>query len=116
MKTFVLKISTFVCVILLLLTATMWTSCKKDKVTHGKVTAVTEAHVPVGGATVHLAAPSANGQLSYTGTTDGTGLASFDVPLPGIWDVTITKDTLTGTGVLRLDEPGKSDAITVILR
>ena len=33
MKTFVLKISAFVCVILLLLTATVGTSCKKDHTT-----------------------------------------------------------------------------------
>ena len=46
----------------------------------------------------------------------------FEIDLPGIWDVTVTTkaDTLfgvgTGTGVLRLDEPGKHDEEIIIVR
>jgi|ERR1019366_687914 hypothetical protein len=117
MKKFILKISAFACVMLLLLTVTFSTSCKKDKTTHGKVTVVDSANVPVSAAKVLLAAPSANGQKSYTGTTDGSGLASFDIPLPAIWDVTVTKGLLTGTGILRLDtdQLGKTVTTTIIV-
>jgi hypothetical protein len=116
MKTIVLKISSIASIVLMLLTASVWTSCKKDKTTHGKVTVVNGAGTAVSGATVYLAAPSANGQKSYTGTTDASGTTSFEIPLPGIWDVNVKKDSLTAAGVLRLDEPGKKDEIKVILR
>ena len=115
MKTFVTKISAFLSIALILLTLTMITSCKKDKVTHGTVTVKNEAGTAVSGAKVLLSANSVAGQKSYTGTSDASGTAKFDVPLPAIWDVTVTKDTLTGQGVLRLDEPGKSDAVTITL-
>lgn len=116
MKTFVSKISAAVLVILLFVAVSTVTSCKKDKTTHGKVTVTNESHTPIAGAKVFLSAPSAAGQKTYTGTTESSGAASFDIPLPGIWDITVTKDALTGTGVLRLDEPGKKDEVTVIVR
>lgn len=116
MKTFVSKISTFVCFTLLLFSVTFWTACKKDKTTYGTVTVTNEAGTVQKAATVVLAAPSASGQKSFTGKTDGTGVVKFEIDLPGIWDVTVTADTLYGTGVLRLDEPGKKDEIKVIVR
>ena len=116
MKTSVLKISSFICVCFLLFTATVVTSCKKDKKTYGTVTVKNASGTLISAAKVLLAAPSANGQKSSTGSTDGSGVAKFELPLPAIWDVTVTKDSLSGTGVLRLDEPGKHDDIVVIIR
>ena len=120
MKTFVLRFSSFAIVFLLLLTALSTPSCKKDKICHGKVTVVDSIGTPVAGATVVLAAPSVNGQVTYTGSTDGTGVVTFEVKLPAIFDVKATQifnyPGKTGLGVLRLDEPGKSTEITVTLK
>lgn len=118
MKTFTLKFSSFAFVLLLVTSATLLTSCKKDKTTYGKVTVVTEAKAPVLDATVTLSAPSANGEKSFTQKTNASGVTDFEIDLPGIWDVNVvTSDSLlTGTGVLRIDEPGKKDEITVIVR
>jgi hypothetical protein len=119
MKTFVTKISASLAISFLFLTLTTITSCKKEKTTHGTVTVKNAAGVAVNGAKVVLSAYSAtSGTLKppITGTTDASGTAKFDVQLPGIWDVNVTKDTLTGQGVLRLDEPGKKDEITIVIR
>lgn len=119
MKTFFIKFSVFASVFLLFLTAITAPSCKKDKTCHGKVTVVDTAGHPISAATVKLAAPSVNGQVTYTETTDGSGIASFEVKLPAIFDVFATKATypgMAGVGVLRLDEPGKSAEVTVTMK
>lgn len=120
MKTFVLRFSTFAIIFLLLLTAISTPSCKKDKTCHGKVTVIDTAGIPVPLATVKLAAPSVNGQVTYTGITDGTGIVTFEVKLPAIFDVFATQAInypgMTGVGVIRLDEPGKTAETTVTLK
>lgn len=116
MKTFTLKFSAFVCAFILLFTAFSSSSCKKDKTCHGKVHVNDTAGVAVANAKVKLAAPSVNGDVEYENVTDAAGDVSFDVKLPAIFDVTATKATypgMIGTGVLRLDEPGKSNEVTV---
>ena len=62
MKTFVSRISTFVCLTLLLFSVTFWTACKKDKTTYGTVTVTDEVGTKIKSAKVVLAAPSASGQ------------------------------------------------------
>lgn len=114
MKTFVLKSSAFA--VMILLTITLVTSCKKDKVTKGTVMVTNVKSAPVSGAKVHLSANSANGKKTYDATTDPSGKAEFEIDLPAIWDVTVVKDSLLGTGVLRLDEPGKKTTVTIIAR
>ncbi|MBA3704870.1 MAG: carboxypeptidase regulatory-like domain-containing protein [Bacteroidetes bacterium] len=114
MKTHILKFSAFVGVLLLLLTAFGASSCNKDKTTHGKIHVVDGQGAYVAGAAVHLSAP--NSQVVYDGTTDGSGYVQFDVRLPAIFDVTASKDSLIGTGVLRLDEPGKTTELNVTVR
>lgn len=116
MKTFALRTSAIVCAFALILTATMATSCKKDKTTYGTVTVQTTSGKLVSGAKVLLSAAAVAGEKTYEGVTDGSGEAEFEIALPGIWDVTVTKDSLSGTGVLRLDEPGKSDNTTITVR
>jgi hypothetical protein len=119
MKTFTIKFSASVCAFILLFTAFSSSSCKKDKTCHGKVHVTDTAGVPVANATVKLAAPSVNGDVTYDETTDGSGDASFEVKLPAIFDVTATKATypnMVGTGVLRLDEPGKTSEVTVEIK
>jgi|SRR6218665_1413407 len=118
MKNFTLKFSAFVVVFTLLFAAFSTSSCKKDKTCHGTVRVVDTANVPVGSAAVRLSAPSVGGDVVYEATTDGSGEATFEVKLPAIFDVTATKatmPTLLGVGVLRLDEPGKSNDITVTM-
>jgi hypothetical protein len=118
MKTFILKSSAFACVLVLLFTAFSTSSCKKDKTCHGTVKVMDTTGKVVAGAIVKLAAPSVNGQVTYTSNTDGTGNASFDVKLPAIFDVTATQPLHSGvgTGILRLDEPGKSNEVTVVIK
>ena len=117
MKTFTLRFSAFAVASLLVFAALSSSSCKKDKTCHGTVRVVDTANNPVGSATVKLSAPSVNGDVTYSSTTDGSGDATFEVKLPAIFDVTATKATVgTGTGVLRLDEPGKTNDVTVTLQ
>jgi hypothetical protein len=113
MKTFTLKFSAFVFAFILLFAAFSSSSCKKDKVCHGKVHVTDTAGSPVPSATVKLAAPSVGGDVTYETVTDGSGDATFEVQLPAIFDVTASKSGKTGAGVLRLDEPGKTGEVTV---
>lgn len=101
--------------IMLLFAAVLTPSCKKDQTCHGKVHCVDSSGVAVGAATVILAAPSVNGDVTYKGSTDGSGDVSFEVALPAIFDVTATKGSLSGVGVIRLDEPGKDAEVTVTM-
>jgi hypothetical protein len=117
MKTAIHKLSAIVCVVLLVVTATTTSSCKKDKTCHGKVHVIDTLGAPIASANVKLSAPSVGGQTEYNGVTDGSGDCTFEVTLPAIFDVTATKAGMsgTGTGVIRLDEPGKEDAVTVTI-
>lgn len=141
MKIFINRSSVIASVLFLLFITITTTSCKKEKKTVGKVTVNKANGTPVIGATVNLAAPSANGVTEYTEKTIESGLAEFEIPLPAIWDVSVTYYdtlylpntgvldttaafsstvdsviTLYGTGVLRLDEPGKTESVVVVVR
>ncbi len=120
MKTLFLKLFTFGGILFLLSAAFIGSSCKKDKTCRGKVHVSDTTGKPVGGAFVRLAAPSVQGDVIYDATTDNSGTASFEIKLPAIFDVTAEKKSLypgkLGVGVLRLDEPGKSAEITVVIR
>lgn len=115
MKTLINRFPAIIGIVLLLSVMFIPTSCKKDKTCHGKVKVVDTNGAPVSGASVHLAAPSVNGDVVYDNTTDGSGEASFDVKLPAIFDVTATSPlySTTAVGVLRLDEPGKDADVTI---
>jgi hypothetical protein len=119
MKTFILKSLVFGSVVLLLTAAFTTSSCRRDKTCHGKVHVIDSLSRNVPNAFVRLSAPSVQGQVIYDGTTDGSGMVSFDVKLPAIFDVAATKSTMPGrigVGVLRLDEEGKSAEVEVIIR
>jgi hypothetical protein len=116
MKTFILKISALAFVLMLFIVASTSSGCKKDKTCHGKVKVIDSAGTPVASANVKLSAPSVNGDVVYQDVTDGSGEVSFEVKLPAIFDVLATKPVYApkqGVGVLRLDEPGKSNEVTV---
>jgi len=113
MKTLFIKKATFYSFVMLSFVLVVVSSCKKDKTCHGKVTVVDITGTPVASAKVHLAAPSVGGDVVYDGITDGSGVASFEVKLPAIFDITATKAPLFGTGIMRLDEEGKSTEVTV---
>lgn len=118
MKTFTVRFSAFILAFVLIFTAFSSSSCKKDKTCHGTVTVLDTGGTLCANATVKLAAPSVNGDVIYESVTDGSGVAKFDVKLPAIFDVTATKGTMpgyVGVGVLRLDEAGKSNEVTVQL-
>jgi len=94
-------------------------SCKKDKTCHGKVSVVDTIGRAIPDAKVKLSANSVNGDVTYEEIADGSGVAEFEVKLPAIFDVTATKTSLpgkVGTGVLRVDEPGKTGEVTVIMK
>ncbi len=129
MRTFILKFSAFVCVGLFLVAALCTTSCKKDKTCRGKVTVVDTAGAPVVGAAVKLSSPPsvpanpahpAGGDLVINGVTDGSGVVNFEIQLPTILDIVATQTTafpgMTGKGILRLDEPGKTAEVTVKIK
>ena len=119
MKNFALKFSFGLFVVAFFMTA-FSTSCKKDQTCHGKVHVNDTAGRPIANATVKLAAPSVNGDVVYSQLSDGSGEADFEVKLPAIFDVKATKATYppgyVGTGVLRLDEPGKTGEVTVTIK
>ena len=116
MKTFILKLSALTSMAVLLLLAVTSSSCNKDKTCHGKVTVTDTNGTVLPSVAVHLSANSVGGQVTYDGITDGSGVVSFDVKLPAIFDVKATKSGLTGTGILRLDEPGKTGEATVKIK
>jgi hypothetical protein len=113
MKTSILKFVPVIILAMLITVATTATSCKKDQTCKGRVHVQTDTGTAVAGATVKLNAPG--GDVEYSGTTDGSGDAVFEVTLPAIFDVTAISGTSTGTGVIRLDEPGKEDDVTITL-
>jgi hypothetical protein len=119
MKTFTLKFSAFVGTFILLFTAFSSSSCKKDKTCHGIVHVIDTSGSPISDAKVLLAAPSVNGEVTYEKLSDSYGDAEFEVALPAIFDVTATKSSYAGkvgTGVLRVDEPGKTGEVTVTIK
>lgn len=119
MKTFISKFTAVTGVLMLLSVMFVSSSCNKDKTCHGKVTVTDTNGTVVSGAAVKLSAPSVGGDVVYDGVTDGSGIASFDVKLPAIFDVVATKATfpgMSGVGVLRLDEPGKDAEVSVTIQ
>lgn len=121
MKTFSLKFSAFTFAFILLFTAFSSSSCKKDKTCYGRVTVVDTAGKPISDAKVNLSANTATvtGDVTYDALTNGSGVAEFEVKLPAIFDVKATKSSYpgrVGTGVLRVDEPGKTGEVTVTLK
>lgn len=119
MKTFILKTSALVCAVLLVVASLTTTSCKKDKMCHGKITVIDTAGAVVPGANVLVSAPSVNGKVSYSNVADGSGVALIDLKLPAIMDISATSSKypgMVGKGILRVDEPGKAEEVTVTIK
>lgn len=115
MKNFILKTSAFACVALLLMTAVSTTSCKKDKMCHGKITVIDTAGAVVPGANVI----TEYGSTRFSSVTDGSGVAYIDLKLPAILNITAASSSypgMLGKGILRLDEPGKTAEVTVTIK
>jgi len=117
MKSILLKITSVISVAVLLVAAFSVSSCKKDQTCHGHVNVYDTAANKVALATVRLDAYSINGVVTYTSQTDGNGEASFDIALPAIFDIYVTKDDqfpgMWGKGSLNVDEPRKDGWATV---
>ncbi len=117
MKTLVQKISVATIVVIIIVAVSSISSCKKDQTCRGYVNVYDNAGNKVPGAIVNLNAYSINGDVTYTEKTDGNGLATFDVALPAIFDVDVTKEdafpNAHGKGKLNVDEPRKEGWATV---
>ncbi|MBX3163894.1 MAG: hypothetical protein KF900_05395 [Bacteroidetes bacterium] len=104
-------------------------SCKKETDCKAVIKCVDASGYPVSGANVYLYAPvpvrTNTGTTTYTadvtasGTTDGSGVASFVFELPATFDIrataTIDTSSALGMGVIKLEE-GQTVDRTVILR
>ena len=119
MKNFILKISALVCLAILLVTAFSVTSCKKEEMCHGNITVIDTAGVVVPGAIVVASAPSVNGEKEFSNVTNSSGVAYIGLKLPAILDIRASSTLypgMVGKGILRLDEPGKTADVTVVLK
>ncbi len=118
MKTLFQKLPITCLAVVLLISATTFTSCKKDQTCRGNVWVYDNAGNKIPLALVRLDASTVNGQVSYTAKSDGNGLAVFDIALPAIFDVTVTSDkfpNMFGKGSLNVDEPRKENWTTVAI-
>ena len=117
MKTIFKKLHATVLIAIAFVATSSISSCKKDQTCRGYVNVYDNAGNKVAGATVNLNAYSVNGVISYTEKTDGNGLATFDVALPAIFDIDVTKQdafpNAHGKGSLNVDEPRKEGWATV---
>ncbi|MCW3076721.1 MAG: hypothetical protein JWO32_1330 [Bacteroidetes bacterium] len=102
------------------------TSCQKNTDCKATVTCVDSTGVPVNNANVLLYATIKTAQggtvtadLKANGTTDAGGQVKFTFKLPAIYDIrattVIATRTLTGTGIIKLEE-GKGSDKTVTLK
>lgn len=102
------------------------TSCQKNTDCKATVRCVDTTGVPVNGANVLLYATikTSNGgtvtaDLKANGTTDSGGEVKFTFKLPAIYDIkattTVGTKTITGTGIIKLEE-GKGSDKTVTLK
>lgn len=111
-------------ILLLIIPVLSFTSCYTDPDPGvGKVTVLDQHDFRVPGAEVTFSQAGQNntGIVLYTTYSDNNGEASYtyvyppnEMALPVIADVDVTKDNLSGTGIVRID-PGKTAAITVHL-
>ncbi|MCX8080502.1 MAG: carboxypeptidase-like regulatory domain-containing protein [Bacteroidia bacterium] len=113
-------------------------SCKKNTECKANITVVDQGGVGVAGASVQLFAvvKTASGStvtadLKASGETDGGGNVRFTFKLPAIYDIAASKvvntpsstptgtimvtQTLTGTGIIKLEE-GKGVSKTVVIK
>ena len=101
-------------------------SCKKPGDTTAVITVVNSAGTPVSGATVYLIGVDSygdpGGRIDEEASTDGTGKATFnfnDLYKRGeagfaVLDVRVEKDTLYGTGIIKVEEEKTSEATITI--
>ena len=114
-----LIISTAVLVSALFITTT---SCEKHTDVKATIIVKDSLNNAAGGALVKLYAKVMKSGTTYTadikaeGTTDNDGMVSFVFKLPAIFDVKVFKGKMTGVGIIKLDEPGKSAEKTISIR
>ena len=102
------------------LTVFMSTNCDKKTDCNASIV-VMDANGNVSNADVKLFATvnkTYTGDVKAKGTTDGSGQAKFTFKLPAIFDITATKvvgsQTLTGTGIIKLEEGKGNEKIIII--
>jgi hypothetical protein len=95
-------------------------SCKKDSECSAIITVTDENSNAISGATVRLYYTETNssgvvGNIDETKTTGGNGEAKFTFDLEAILFIEASKDTLTGTGIIKL-VPGETAEETVVIK
>lgn len=103
-----------VCVALVL------SSCKKDKECTALVTITDEQSNKIAGATVRLFYTDTNssgaaGKIDETKITDANGRAEFTFDLEAILFIEASKDSMSGSGIIRL-MPGETAEETVVIK
>jgi len=96
-------------------------SCNHDKtctavikvVAADGVTPVADAKIELY-ATISTSTGPVTADLKATAQTDGDGKASFKFQLPAILDVKVTKGTLVGQGIIKLEEKATVDKTITI--
>ena len=95
-------------------------SCKKDKKCTALITITNDQSNTVAGATVRLYYTDTNstgssGNVDQTNITDANGQAEFTFDLEAILYIEASKDTLSGTGIVRLTA-GETSEETVLIK
>ena len=99
------------------------TSCQKHTDVKATVICVDSVGRAMPGANVKIFAYVKNknnstfvADVKAEGLTDNSGKVSFVFKLPAIFDIKAALGSLTGTGIIKVDEPGKEAEKTVIIR
>lgn len=95
-------------------------SCKKDKECIARITITDDQSNTISGATVRLyytdtSSTGTVGNIDETKLTDANGEAEFTFELEAILFIEASKDTLSGTGIVRLT-PGEMVEETVVIK
>ena len=86
-------------------------SCSKNTTCVANITVLDTNGLPAAGATVKLYANiNPPGQVQAMGNTDAAGNVSFTFQLPAIFDISASKGSHTGTGLIQLQVGGTVSA------
>lgn len=111
---------------LVILAGSNMSSCSKAEDTIARITVVDANNLPVGGATVRVVGRDSDGnepgRIDMESTTDASGIATFnfnDLFKRGaagfaVLDVEVSKDALTGTGIIKVEEETTNEATVTV--
>lgn len=106
MSKLVAKFTGLLVLVLMVSVATTATGCKKDIVCKAVITVKDPSGSPMVGAALELT----SGDVTLTGTTDGSGTANFETNLPMILDIFVNG---APTGRVARFEDDKTDNVVI---